>query len=86
MAVKHVTIGIKMDSSFIRMLNANIELGRVRERDELDVLHQLGLLVLMEARGATEEQVHASILPAWRPHIEAVSELRKVEETDAQRS
>lgn len=78
--MKRVTIGIKMDSSFINMLNANVELSHLRESDQLSVLQQLGLLVLLEARGTTEEEVHASILQAWRPHIEAISELRKVEE------
>ena len=54
---------------------------QLRDKDELAPGDQLALLVLTESRGATEEQVHASILHAWRPHIEAVSDLRKVEES-----
>lgn len=77
---KHVTIGIRMDTEFVSLLKTNVELSRLHEKDELQPINQLALLVLAEARGAHEEQVHASILHTWRPHIEVVSEIRKVEE------
>ena len=82
---KYVTIGLRMDSSFVRLLNANVELSQLRQKDELDPLHQLGLLALMEARGAPDHEVHASILHAWRPHLEAVTELRRVEESQPEK-
>lgn len=76
---KYVTIAIKMDSTFVRLLNANVELSQLRERDDMDPMQQLALIALLEARGALEGEVHAAILPAWRPHIEVVWELRKAE-------
>ncbi len=78
---KHVTVAVKMDSEFVRLLNANVRLSDLTNRDEMTPAQQLALIVLMEARGAQEEQIHAAILPAWRPSIEVVHELRKVEET-----
>lgn len=77
---KIVTIGLKMDSTFIRLLSANVQLSQLRNKDEMDPRDQLAVLVLTEARGALEAEVHLSILPSWRPHIEAVSEIRKVVE------
>ena len=77
---KQVTIGIRMDTEFISLLRASVELGRLREKDEMTPIDQLALLAYAEARGAFEEEVHSMILPTWRPHIEAVSELRKVVE------
>jgi hypothetical protein len=79
--MKHVTVAVRMDSEFITMLNANVALSRLREKDELEPMQQLALTILTEARGGYEEQVHASILPCWRPNFEVVSELRKVEES-----
>lgn len=78
--MKQVTVALKMDSEFIKLLNANVALSRLRDKDELQPIDQLALTVLAEARGGLEEQVHATILHAWRPHFEVVSELRKVEE------
>ena len=78
---KHVTIGIRMDSEFVSLLRASVELSGLRHKDELTPIQQLALLALAEARGAHEEEVHILILPTWRPHIETVSELRKVEES-----
>jgi hypothetical protein len=78
--MKRVTIGIKMDSEFVTLLNSCVYLSQLREKDELTPAQQLALVVLAEARGAMPEQTHACILPCWRPHIEVVSGLRKVEE------
>lgn len=80
--MKRVTVGVKMDEEFVALLNANVQLSDLRNKDELSPMQQLALLVLMEARGATEEDVHAGILHAWRPHIEAVSDIRKFEADD----
>lgn len=78
--MKRVTVAVTMDESFIRLLNANVELSQLRNKDELTPGDQLALTILAEARGGFEDQVHATILPAWRPHFEVVSEMRKVEE------
>jgi hypothetical protein len=82
---KRVRIAIEMDEHFIRMLKANVELsggmdGPDRQHTPSDALKRL---VLAEARGATEAQVHSFIRPEWRPHIEAVSHLREVTEEDS---
>lgn len=80
--MKRVTIGLELDESFIRLLDANVGLsGGYRPEKELDVAGVLARVVAMEARGGTEEQVHSIIQPKWRPHIAAVSSMRKVEET-----
>lgn len=76
---KTVTIGIKMDSTFVRLLNTSVELAHLKEKDELTPIQQIALIALLEARGATEIQTHAAILQAWRPHVEAISALRYVE-------
>lgn len=77
---KHVTIGLKMDESFIRLLDANVQLSKLKDKNEMEPRDQLALTVLMEARGATDAQVHASILNVWRPHLEVISEIRRVDE------
>lgn len=76
---KIVTVGVKLDQQFISLLRAEQTLGQWEKRDTLTPSQQLALMVLAEARGFLEAQVHACILPEWRPHIEAVHELRKVE-------
>ena len=78
--MKRVTIGIELDSSFVRLLNENVALSGLREKDELSPLEQLGLMALLEARGAHQEQVWASILPCWMPHLDVVPSLRSVKE------
>jgi len=81
--LRTVTIALKLDMEFVKLLNLSVGLGRLREKDELTPIDQLALTVLAEARGGLEEEVHATILPAWRPHIEVVSRLRQVEECNA---
>jgi hypothetical protein len=80
--MKRVTIGITMDNEFIRLLRASVTLNRLRDKDELTPIDQLALLALGEAMGGLEEQVHAAILHVWRPHIQAASEVRRVQESD----
>lgn len=73
------TVGLRVDDEFLRVLKVAVELSHLRDKDELDVIEQLALVVYLEARGALEEEVHAAILPVWRPYIETVPELRRVE-------
>lgn len=80
---KLVTVAVKMDSEFVKLLNVSVGLSQLRDRDEMDPIHQLALTILAEARGGLEAEVHQTILPAWRPHLEVVSSLRKVEEVNA---
>jgi hypothetical protein len=84
--MKKVTVALEVDNEFMQLLRANVELSRLRQksmgegRSSLSVAEQLVLAFYAEARGATEEEVHAFIQPHWRPHIRAVSELRSVKE------
>lgn len=78
--MKRVTISIEMDSEFVRLLRANVALSRLHEKDELSPSEQLALTACAKARGGLQEQVWATILPVWRPHLDVVSEARKVEE------
>ena len=78
---KRVRVTLDVDTSFISLLNANIGLsGGMNSDKERDVAGVLAVVFLMEARGAFPEQVHAAIPHKWRPHIEAVSDMRQVTE------
>lgn len=81
MADKVVEITLRMDSQFIRLLNANVGLsgGMVTDR-VLDPPHLLARIVLAEARGAHAEQTALIIPPEWRGNIDIVPERRKVYE------
>ena len=76
---KQVTVAVKIDSHFVSILNASVELNQLRHRDQLTPIDQLALLVLAEARGAFPEEVHAITLHEWRPHIEVLHDMRKVD-------
>lgn len=55
--------------------------GRFRQRKDqprLTPAQVLAVIVLGEARGALEEQIHAATPLEWRPHIEAVHKARRV--------
>lgn len=77
---KRVTIGISMDSSFISLLLANTTLQGLKDKDELDAVQQLAMVVQLEARGALSEQVHAATRHVWRNLIEVDPKLRSVVE------
>ena len=84
MTSKRVTVAITLDAQFVRLLSANVELqmpGCIsgNYHKQMTPSQVLALVVLLEARGAPEEQVHAATPPEWRPNIEAVHALRKVE-------
>ncbi len=76
---KRIKITLDMDANFVRLLNVNVELsgGLMAEKD-LSVVDQLARVVLAEARGALEGQVHACIQPKWRAHIETEGDERRV--------
>ena len=78
--MKKVTVSIKVDAQFVNLLNASVQLGRLRDKDELTPIDQLALVFLGEARGALPEQVNAVILPCWKSNIEVMYDERKVEE------
>lgn len=80
--MKQVTVGIKIDSHFVRLLHTCVGLKQLgpdldRQHTPMEVL---AVVILAEARGALPEQIHLLIPPEWRPHIEAVTEMRKVKE------
>ncbi len=79
--MKIVTIGIKMDSYFVGLLRSSVGLKGLPDIDrQLTPIEVLAVVALAEARGAIPEQVHALTPPEWRPHIEAITEARGVEE------
>lgn len=80
---KTVTIALKMDMEFVRMLNLNVAASGLRDKDKMQPIDQLALIALIEARGGLETDVHAAILHDWRDNITIVPELRKVEEDGA---
>ena len=80
---KRVRITIEMDSTFIRLLNANVMLDGGLTPDKVqDVRGVLARTVLAEARGAHETQVDLIVPPEWRANIEAIHDERRVFEAD----
>ena len=80
-----VTIALELDWEFVKLLWANVQLsildgGEVRKR--LDPMHVLALVAACEAKGAPTEQTWSKIPIEWRPHIDVVGDLRKVETID----
>lgn len=80
-----VRITLELDQTMVRLLNANLQLSNkmrwltgADDPPPLDALAVVGLVALAEARGATEEEVHAATPTEWRPHIRAIHEERKV--------
>ena len=84
MGNKRVTIAIEMDSHFIRMLKTTTHLrGLGNDKEEYKnhtAADALAVVVLAEAIGAIPEQVHSLTPIEWRPHIQAISDYRKVKE------
>lgn len=79
---KRVRITLEMDNSFVSQLRANCtmqHLGNLREDYKPHTAMQaLGMVALLEAMGATEEQVNAETPMDWRNNIRAIHEDRKV--------
>lgn len=84
-SVKLVRITLEMDPEFIKHLQTTISLSGLGNLEENykqhTALDALGVVALAEARGALEEQVHALTPIEWRPHIQAIHDLRTVEES-----
>lgn len=81
--MKKVRLTLEVDTHFVRFLQANVQLSNLLNEDrnrELTPMEVLAVLVLGEARGATEEQIHAKMPHEWRGHIEAIHSERKVTE------
>jgi len=82
---KRVRITLEVDSSFVRLLRANIQMKGFFSEDcarEPDVLQVLGIVALGEMMGALPEQIHFQTPPQWRPSIEAVHDERRWREED----
>lgn len=78
---KRVRVTLELSQSFVRLLNANIDLnGGILPSLPLDPAQVLARAVLGEARGAYSSQVDLIIPPEWRPDIDVVHEERRVAE------
>jgi len=73
MSVKRVRVTVELPASFVRILQAKAELsGWIKwangcvKPPEMDAGSILAWLVLMEARGAPEEQIHVATPIMWR--------------------
>jgi hypothetical protein len=81
MADKVVEITLRVDSQFVRLLNANVGLsGGIIPDGPQDPRSVLARVVLAEACGAHAEQTALIIPPEWRGNIDIVPERRKVYE------
>jgi len=79
---KRVRLTLEVDSHFVKLLQANCQLSGLLSEDpkRMDPKSVLAVIVLGEARGMLEEQIHAQTPLEWRPHIEAIHSERKVTE------
>jgi hypothetical protein len=73
-------VTLRLSPHFVSLLNANAQIRRLADRDELTAADQLALAVVYEARGAHEEQVDAAILHAWRDDLEIQHGRRHVDD------
>jgi hypothetical protein len=83
--MKKVRLTLEVDDQFIRLLNANVNLsGAMMSTLKGDPTRQLSpkevlaIMVLGEARGATEEQLHAALPLEWRSNLELIHSERQV--------
>ena len=91
---KKVRITLEVDSQFLRLLHCNIEMSRpVRgwlhgtdEAGEITPCQVLGLLVYMEGRGGTPEQIATATPFMWRPNVDVIHTERRVYQGDKQLS
>jgi|PlaIllAssembly_1097288.scaffolds.fasta_scaffold89356_3 hypothetical protein len=84
---KKVRITLELENGFIKLLNAKCQLdGAIHSAmkgdpsRQLDPAEVLAMLVLAEARGGTEEQIHAMTPHEWRSEINLIHEERRVYE------
>lgn len=75
---KKVRITIEVDSHFVRLLQASVQMKSLlgEEPKRMDPVSVLAVVALGEMRGAKSEQVHAATPLEWRPHIDVVSDER----------
>ena len=66
--LKKVRVTVELPASFVGMLDVSMHMKAMTEDDisRLDAAGILAWMVLMEAKGATPEQIHAMTPPAWR--------------------
>lgn len=80
---KKVRITLEFSSEFVSLLQANVQLqGYLKDgcRKRMDPMAVLSVIVLGEARGATELQILEKTPEEWRPHIAAIHSERRVTE------
>ena len=88
---KTVRITLELQNGFIKLLNAKCQLDGVIQSAmkgdpqlQLDPAEVLAMLVLAEARGGTEAQIHAMTPHEWRSEISLVHDERRVYEGSKQ--
>jgi hypothetical protein len=88
---KKVRITLELDQQFLRLLRANIEMNSATrgwllgtdEASHITPSQVLGLLVYMEARGGTVEQISISTPFMWRSNIDVIHDERRVYQANA---
>lgn len=91
---KKVRVTIEVDSQFLRLLRANIEMNAATrgwlmgtdEAGDITPPQVLGLLVYMEGRGGTPEQIGMATPFMWRPNIDVIHDERRVYQNGKQLS
>lgn len=78
---KKVQITLELDTEFVKLLNANVQLSGDCKKDQLEPKAVLGVLALMEAKGATVEQINETIPAEWKSHVRALHDKRQVLES-----
>lgn len=77
---KRVRIMVEVDSSFVRMLAANVGLSRLREKAQLTPMQVLALVACAEMKGGLEHEVDALIPDEWRDNLAVIHSERSVTE------
>lgn len=79
---KRVRITIEADETFVRLLNANVQLSGLRDKGRLQPVDALGLVACAEMRGGLEVEVDALVPMEWRAHLDVIHEDRRVVSED----
>ena len=69
---KRVRITVEADETFVRLLNANVQLSGLREKDRLQPIDAIALVACAEMRGGLEAEVDMLVPLEWRPHLDVI--------------
>ena len=80
--MKKVRITLELDEEFVRLLKANCAMSGLGDMREVSKSHDpmmiLAMVTNLEARGATEQQIHEETPLEWRGKIVPIHDERKV--------